>query len=1125
MADDLLSQYIDQASIKKQTEFMLEQLDAVYIEFKKINALKITLDGDKSFGKAAETVRQLQQADEKLIVIQAQLEKQIQKTADATRKAADAETELAKVKEQSNEQSKKKKQLTDEELKAQLQLSEAQRKRTADTKNQIREENAAAGSIEQLRAQLIALNKAYDSLSATDRKGDSGQGILKQIQATDAALKELEGETGRFQRRVGDYANAFAGALTPVNKTLDDIKNKINSGLFSGNELNALIKQEQTLSQVTQVLNQEFATTKQQSRAFQEAAAQIGIAFGQDSKVFQQFRVQVGEAVDSLNDIRDSIKLAASDTGKLDKLIGAANAVAGGFGIAQGAAAVFGDNSEQLQQTLVKLNGVMTILNGLQAVQNELKNKDSIIRKVVNFLVGTETKLTQAQAIAQKENAAATNTASTATRSWGTAIKALTLTSLLVILPILVNAMSKLSSSTNEVNKYFGETDAKSTKANESLKVMGETMSDIAQGVIDDLSNDIKGLNDQLGLTPSSIDKANAALNGLKKQFDDLNAKTGFFNFGRSFGDILSNIGSVVGLSQSVDEKITVNQQQQDQIRAKLREIVRLQELKQFEDDLKNRFDANVEISKREIELEIDKNNRILADDKATYQDKLSALKNNLQLQNQIIQQDLNKSLVAAGSNVDARNVAQSDANTKSVLAERNYNDLLKKVLADQLQARLLILGITKKYLDDYAQFEREKLIEANQFFLKQAEERKRIAEATRPDFEGLHKDEIESLQNGLDDELTIYATNKAKEEKILNEKHAAGKISEEQYQKDLLDLQNKYSQLVLKAQVEAAKKQLALLDPTSAAADKLKQSIAEAEAAIANLGSGSGSKLPGLIGALTKAKDIVQTFGQLLVQSADIGITKQLNKLDDLKTAEQDRYQKQLDFINATTLSEQDKAAKVTLLNAQHEAQQEVFRERERQYQNKKAAFEKAATIANIIANTALGVVKAIPNPFLIALAAATGAIELAIAIATPVPHYKLGTKDHIGGLAIVGDGGKNEIAVTPSGEILQTPNVPTVVDMPKHTVVYPDAEEFRKAALSGLHSRHPNVDIKMINNNQSLEAVMYAQTKEIKRLQNIVLNKRELHILNTPWGAIEMHKTLTTETEYMSRKTNWSS
>jgi hypothetical protein len=71
-----------------------------------------------------------------------------------------------------------------------------------------------------------------------------------------------------------------------------------------------------------------------------------------------------------------------------------------------------------------------------------------------------------------------------------------------------------------------------------------------------------------------------------------------------------------------------------------------------------------------------------------------------------------------------------------------------------------------------------------------------------------------------------------------------------------------------------------------------------------------------------------------------------------------------------------------------------------------------------------------------------------LAKAIAAPLPAFEHGTLDAPGGPALVSEK-RRELVITPQGQIIQTPSVPTVMNIPRHSIVLPDA---RAALESGL-------------------------------------------------------------------------
>ncbi|MFQ9503385.1 MAG: hypothetical protein ACLR1G_04770 [Alistipes indistinctus] len=71
--------------------------------------------------------------------------------------------------------------------------------------------------------------------------------------------------------------------------------------------------------------------------------------------------------------------------------------------------------------------------------------------------------------------------------------------------------------------------------------------------------------------------------------------------------------------------------------------------------------------------------------------------------------------------------------------------------------------------------------------------------------------------------------------------------------------------------------------------------------------------------------------------------------------------------------------------------------------------------------------------------MVAALGAAQIASVLATPLPEYAAGTRNHPGGLAVVGDGGRPEVVMTPSGGLFRTPASDTLVDLPARSVVFP--------------------------------------------------------------------------------------
>jgi len=133
--------------------------------------------------------------------------------------------------------------------------------------------------------------------------------------------------------------------------------------------------------------NPTMGTVRQLTQLAMEARA-LGPEFAASA---DQFIKEAGRIKDSIGDARAEVGYFASDTRRLDAVLGGVQAVAGAFGAVQGAAALLGGENKELQQTLVKLQGAMALVNGVTAIQNALQAESTV-------MVGLQTAATRVQA-------------------------------------------------------------------------------------------------------------------------------------------------------------------------------------------------------------------------------------------------------------------------------------------------------------------------------------------------------------------------------------------------------------------------------------------------------------------------------------------------------------------------------------------------------------------------------------------------------------------------------------------------------------------------------------------------------------------------------------------------------
>lgn len=95
----------------------------------------------------------------------------------------------------------------------------------------------------------------------------------------------------------------------------------------------------------------------------------------------EQAYARAAELKDRIGDVNDEITRLASDTDAFDYLADGVKTFAAGMQIAEGAASLFGNESEDLQKALIKLNAIMAISNGLSEVSEQLTKKGTLANK------------------------------------------------------------------------------------------------------------------------------------------------------------------------------------------------------------------------------------------------------------------------------------------------------------------------------------------------------------------------------------------------------------------------------------------------------------------------------------------------------------------------------------------------------------------------------------------------------------------------------------------------------------------------------------------------------------------------------------------------------------------------
>lgn len=200
----------------------------------------------------------------------------------------------------------------------QLALAKAEgalvaQKEAAALKNQVREEIAVKGSLEQRRAALIRLNTVYDNQSPQERASAAGQRLQKIIGGLDDQVKTLEKNTGRSQRNVGNYASSFDKVKESGTKAYSALRTFANlvPGLGIGSAVLLILTPIQLLAEGISDLFDRISFGKEKVKALNEV----------NTKANEIFSKQKTEALALVSVIRDKTSSHKEQEAALQKLI------------------------------------------------------------------------------------------------------------------------------------------------------------------------------------------------------------------------------------------------------------------------------------------------------------------------------------------------------------------------------------------------------------------------------------------------------------------------------------------------------------------------------------------------------------------------------------------------------------------------------------------------------------------------------------------------------------------------------------------------------------------------------------------------------------------------------------
>lgn len=344
---------------------------------------------------------------------------------------------------------------------------------------------------------------------------------------------------------------------------------------------------------------------------------------------------------------------------------------------------------------------------------------------------------------------------------------------------------------------------------------------------------------------------------------------------------------------------------------------------------------------------------------------------------------------------------------------------------------------------------------------------------------------------------------------KELEKQHAKKLVSDEEYEKKKAEITERYSIDTAKAAVDSLEEQLSVENLSQDDREKLAEQLQKAKADLANAEADAEiaaikrvqdeeedsykKRMKNAQRWMDVASDAIGAIGNLMSTLYE----RDIEKIEDEQEANEEAYNADVERIEALAesgaISEEEAEARKRAAEAETSRKNEELEKKKVQLQQKQAKWDKAVQLAQTGIATARGIMEAMamipPNPVLAAVIGAMGAVQMATIVATPIPAYKEGTKDggHIGGLAIVGDGGKHEVVVY-GGKSWVTPDVPTVVDLPKGAEVFPDINEFvGNVRMNPIYDSGISSPV-VVNDYSELSREMKGMRVELRKIMKII-------------------------------------
>lgn len=929
---------------------------------------------------------------------------------------------------------------------------------------------SASGSYNEMNAAMLELQKRYKALSEADRESSIGKNLISQANSLNNKLKEIDAQFGNYQRNVGNYASSWNGLNVQTQQLLRELPSLTMSFnqffLAISNNLPMFADELKRASEEFKRMKAEGLTAipvwKQLLGSIfsWQSALVIGItllsAYGSEIAKWVGSLFKGKKALDEIISAQDKLRIAQKR-------------------------AIHDTMEERIQLGLLykaATDNNRSIIERIAAA-NELKN---ISPKLFDNYTKERIMIGDAK----------------------DAYKLLT---------DQIIATAKAKRIMGEITKAATNYEESEFKRLNQVYTVEKARAEYQKFVEAGLSRTEAGID-----AKKKLEAEEAILKSLKEQSNE---------YKNQINDLekLVDVGALVNDPGKSDKAYEEAKKKAEEYAEYIKKIT--------EDLAKSRIDLIADGRKKEI-AEVSKE----------YEDRIKEIKGNSEKEIELrknLETLKGKAIAEINDKYDKELLEIEKANLENRLASigDNSNKELDKRLNLQIQLNNMMrdaeINDAEKNGNDVLAIRMKYMKRENDLIMQNLEER------------------FGMIESNTDRMIDRQETAALEEANLLKKQYANGEIGKEDYEKRLYDIGVKYAKARLETLLAEAKAEMTLVDINSEKAKELQERIDKIQAQIDQLSLDDANKkqeewidkfksglsemndaardslgetagiFEGLSGIMADVAEEGKLSFKNMAQSVRkivSGITSLMTDIYDARIeniekeqeANDEAYDKEIERIEKLeengAISTEEAEARKRAAEDKTAAKNAELEKKKAALQEKQAKWDKANSIVQAGIATALAITKALPNLVLAALVGAMGAAQIAVIAAQPIPKYAKGTKDHPGGLAIVGDGGKKEGIITDNG-LFVTPDKPTLVNLPAHAQVIPDLSYiYDRDGLTSDYGmiekklkdmRESGIVVNVNNDYSSLEREMKGNTRQLQNIGRMM--KKANHIADYNW------------------------